>query len=312
MANYPTYNPAEFSKVTDAKLFTNPNVSEPLEVGSIMKTLTVAAGLNEGVVTQNTTYADPGFYKIGDATVKNVEEDGGAATRSVPDILRYSLNTGATYILMQLGGGKLNEQGRSRWHDYMVNHYRLGEKTGIEQGYEAEGFIPSPTEGYGLDITYANTAFGQAMAATPLQMAAAFSATVNGGTYYQPHLVKQGNSDKGKVLNATVVKPEISDQLRVMHENSVAKNYTFLKRAGYNIGGKTGTAQITKPGGGYYDDRFNGTFIGYVGGQKPEYVIMVKINEPKIPGYAGRAAAAPLFAKATNMLIENYSVSKVN
>lgn len=312
MANYPNYNPAEFSKVTDAKLFTNPAVSEPLEIGSIMKTLTVAAGLNEGVITPNTTYADPGFYKIGDATVRNVEEDGGAATRSVPDILRYSLNTGATWTLMQLGGGKLNEQGRQKWHDYMVNHYRFGQKTGIEQGYEADGYIPSPTEGFGLDITYANTAFGQALSVTPLQMAAAFSATINGGNYYQPHLVMPQNQIDKKILNAAVISQEVSDQLRVMHENSVAKNYTFLKKDGYRIGGKTGTAQITKPGGGYYDDRYNGTFVGYVGGDKPQYVIMVKITEPKVPGYAGRAAAAPMFAKTANMLIENYSVSKVN
>ncbi len=312
MANYPTYNPAEFSKVTDPKVFTNPNVSEPLEVGSIMKTLTVGAGLNEGVVNTNTTYYDPGFWKIGDATVKNVEEDGGAATRSVADILRYSLNTGATYILMQLGGGQINEQGRTKWYDYMTNHYRLGQKTGIEQGYEAAGYIPSPTEGFGLNITYANTAFGQAMTATPIQMASAFSATINGGTFYQPHLVEPKKPSDVKVLNAAVVKPEISEQLRVMHENSVQKNYTFLVKRGYRIGGKTGTAQITKPGGGYYDDRFNGTFVGYVGGDKPQYVIMVKINEPKVPGYAGRAAAAPLFLKTTNMLIDNYSVRGAN
>jgi cell division protein FtsI/penicillin-binding protein 2 len=312
MANYPTYNPAEFSKVTDPKVFTNPNVSEPLEVGSIMKTLTVGAGLNEGVVNTNTTYSDPGFWKIGDATVKNVEEDGGAATRSVADILRYSLNTGATYILMQLGGGQINEQGRTKWHDYMTNHYRLGQKTGIEQGYEADGYIPSPTEGFGLNITYANTAFGQAMTATPIQMASAFSATINGGIYYQPHLVEPKKSSDVKVLNSAVIKPEVSEQLRVMHENSVQKNYTFLVKKGYRIGGKTGTAQITKPGGGYYDDRFNGTFVGYVGGDKPQYVIMVKINEPKVPGYAGRAAAAPLFLKTTNMLIDNYSVRGVN
>lgn len=312
MANYPSYNPAEFAKVADAKLFTNPVVSEPLEVGSIMKTLTVAAGLNEGVITQNTTYADPASYKIGDATVKNVEEDGGPATRSVPDILRYSLNTGATWILMQLGGGKLNEQGRQKWHDYMTNHYRLGQKTGVEQGYEAEGYVPSPTEGFGLDITYANTAFGQALSITPLQMAAAFSATINGGVYYQPHLLTPESSNDKNILNSAVIKKEVSEQLRVMHENSVDKNYTFLKRDGYRIGGKTGTAQITKPGGGYYDDRFNGTFVGYVGGDKPQYVIMVKIVEPKVPGYAGRAAAAPMFAKTANMLIENYSVSKVN
>ena len=309
MANYPTYNPAEFSKVEDSKLFTNSTVSEPLEVGSIMKTLTVSAGLDSGAITSNTTYYDPSFFKIGDATVRNVEEDGGAQTRTIPDILRYSLNTGATYILMQMGGGEINENARLKWHDYMTNHFMLGTKTGIEQGYEADGFIPSPTDGFGLNIQYANTAFGQGTNITPIQMLSAFSATINGGTYYQPHLVV--SKDK-KIVKEKIINPDLSMVMRSMHENSVAKNYTFLKRSGeYRVGGKTGTAEITKPGGGYYNDRYNGTFVGYIGGDKPEYAIMVVVNEPKVDGYAGRAAAAPLFGKTIDMLIGNYAVNRV-
>lgn len=312
MANYPTYNPADFAKVEDPAVFSNAAVSSPMEVGSVMKTLTVAAGLNEGVVGPNTTYFDPSFYKIGDATVRNVEEDGGAATRSISDILRYSLNTGATYILMQLGGGKLNEEGRVKWNDYMTNYYKFGAKTGVEQGYEAEGFVPSPTDGYGLDIQYANTTFGQGVNITPLQFAAAFSSTINGGIYYRPHLVEPDQPGKKDIVKSDVIKPEISDVLRGMHQNSVQNNYRFLKRDGYLVGGKTGTAEVPKPQGGYYDDRYNGTFVGYVGGDTPQYVIMVRVNEPKIGGYAGTSAAAPLFAKTMDMLIQNYAVNQVS
>lgn len=312
MANYPTYNPAEFNKVEDPSVFSNSAVSSPMEPGSIMKPLTVAAGLNEGVVAASTTYHDPSFYKIGDATVRNVEEDGGAARRSIADILRYSLNTGATYILMQLGGGSLNEQGRVKWHDYMTNHYFFGKNTGIEQGYEAEGYVPSPTEGYGLDIQYANTSFGQGINATPLQMAAAFSSTINGGVYYKPHLVESRDNSAGKIVRPDVVSPEVSATLRDMNENSVQNNYRFLKRAGYKVGGKTGTAEVPKPEGGYYNDRYNGTFLGYVGGNTPQYVIMVRVDEPKVAGYAGTTAAAPLFGKTMDMLIQNYAVSQVS
>lgn len=310
MANYPTYNPAEFYKVEDPKVFTNYAVSDPMEVGSVMKTLTVAAGLDAGVISSGTSYYDPSFFKIGDATVRNVEEDGGAAMRSVPDILRYSLNTGATWVLMQLGGGEINEQARTRWHEYMTNHYMFGKQTGIEQGYEAEGYVPSPTDGFGLDIVYANTTFGQGINITPTQMLAAFASTVNGGTYYRPHLIE--DESKNNVLRSDTVRPEVSEALRGMHENSVAENYRFLQRPNYRIGGKTGTAEVPKPGGGYYDDRFNGTFVGYVGGDKPEYVIMVAVKEPKIGGYAGTSAAAPLFGKAADMLISNYAVNMVS
>lgn len=310
MASYPTYNPAEFYKVEDAKLFTNSTVSEPLEVGSVMKTLTVASGLDSGVIAPSTTYYDPSFYKIGDATVTNVEEDGGAATRSVPDILRLSLNTGATYILMQMGGGEINETARVKWHDYLTNRFMFGKQTGIEQGYEAEGFVASPTDGFGLDIQFANMAFGQGINVTPIQMLSAFSSTINGGTYYKPHLIK---SDSAQVVKNGIVSPEISRVLRGMHENSVATNYTFLKRDGtYSVGGKTGTAEIPKPEGGYYEDRYNGTFVGYVGGDTPEYVIMVTIIEPKVDGYAGRAAAAPLFGKTVDMLVGNYPINRIS
>ncbi len=313
MANFPTYNPAEFNKVEDPAVFTNGAVSSPMEPGSVMKTLTVAAGLDSGAVKANGSYYDPSFYKIGDATVRNVEEDGGAATRTISDILRYSLNTGATYVLMQMGGGNINEQARVTWHDYMTNHYNFGKKTGIEQGYEAEGSVPSPTEGYGLDIQYANTSFGQGINTTPLQIASAFTATINGGIYYRPHIVEPSEAGKKEVVNGDVVSPEISGVLRGMHQNSVQNNYRFLKRPGYNVGGKTGTAEVPKPeGGGYYNDRYNGTFVGYVGGDTPQYVIMVRVDEPKVAGYAGTTAAAPLFAKTMDMLIQNYAVSQVS
>lgn len=309
MANFPTYNPSEYSKVTDASLFTNPSVSSPLEVGSIMKTLTVAAGLDQGVIAANGSFYDPAKFNIDNETVRNVEEDGGPQNRSIPDILRYSLNTGATYVLMQMGGGAINEKARDTWHGYLREHYFFGQKTGIEQGYESPGVVPDPQEGFGLNIRYANTAFGQGFTVTPIQMAAAFAATINGGIYYQPHLVETNNINS-KIRKRDVVRPEVSNELRAMHENSANNRYKYITRPGYKIGGKTGTAEIASQNGGYKEDVFNGTFIGYVGGDKPQYVIMVRVDEPRISGYAGSVAAAPLFGKVSNMLIDNFSIPK--
>jgi cell division protein FtsI (penicillin-binding protein 3) len=315
MANYPTYNPAEFFKVEDANVFTNDAVSAPFEVGSIMKPLTTAAALETGSVTRDQTYYDPGFFKIDDATVENVEEVRGAAQRSVQNILTYSLNTGATWLLMQMGGGEVNEKARNTWHDFMSNRYRFGKTTGIEQGYESAGTIPDPNEGFGLNITYANTSFGQAMTATPLQMAAAISSVVNGGTYYKPRLVAQVRSDQDEVkqlapqkLNENVVSDSVGKNIREMMAIVAETNNPTSTRSGYVVGGKTGTAQIARPEGGYYDDRYNGTYMGFVGGDQTEYVIVVRVNEPRIPGYAGSQAAAPIFSRITNMLIDNFGV----
>ena len=320
MANYPTYNPGEYFKVENGDTFNNSVVSSPLEVGSIMKPLTAAAALDKGVVSKNTTYFDPSKYKIGDATVTNIEEDGGAGTRSVADLLELSLNTGATWLLMQMGGGEINQKARETWYDYMTNHYRFGKITGIEQGYESPGTVPDPNKGYGLNIQYANTAFGQGMSSTPLQMGAALSAVINGGTYYKPRLVESTTNSKGKVTKKkpeisgrNVVSPKVSEEMVGLMQGVVNKNYAVygMKKPDgrHIIGGKTGTAQITKPTGGYYEDKFNGTFMGFLGGDSPEYVIFVRVNEPGIKGYAGSKAAAPIFASITEMLINNFNAT---
>jgi len=320
MANYPTYDPANYAQVEDASAFNNMAVTDALEVGSVMKPLTAAAALDAGVVKPNTTYYDASKIKVDDATVSNIEEDGGPGTKSIADILDLSLNTGATWLLMQMGGGELNKQGREVWHNYMVNHYMFGNKTGIEQGseeYENPGTVPSPTEGYGRNIVYANTSFGQAMTATILQMAAAYAAMLNGGTYMQPHLV-EATSKNGttqtippKVVSKNVVKPEVSRDIQPMLER-VVDTHRFARKFSdaYSVGGKTGTAQIADPvNGGYLANDFNGTYVGFVGGNTPEYIVAVLVNKPKIPGYAGSQAAQPIFGDVAHMLIDNFNVT---
>ncbi|HWB38634.1 MAG TPA: penicillin-binding protein 2 [Candidatus Saccharimonadales bacterium] len=319
MANYPTYDPAKYSQVSDANDFQNAAVDHPIEVGSIMKTLTTSASLDQGIIQPSTTFYDPAHWKVDGFTITDIEEDGGPGTRSIADILNLSLNTGATWMLMQMGGGQINTKARTTWHDYMVNHFQLGKPTGIEQGYEAGGYIPSPADnGAGIDLTYANTSFGQAMTATPLQMGAALSSVLNGGTYYKPYLVDQMIDDSGhaittkpKVVQTDVVGPKVGQEMIPLMQY-VVNHHNFARsfdQAHYMVGGKTGTAQIAKPGGGYYDDLFNGTYMGFVGGNKPQYVIVVFVYKPTIGGYAGTAAAQPIFGNLAHMLIDNSYVT---
>lgn len=320
MANYPTFNPAEFYSVEDQSVFSNSVVSEAFEVGSIMKPLTAAAALDTGAVGRETSYFDPAAYQIDDAIVRNIEEDGGPGTKNIADILQLSLNTGATWLLMQMGGGEINEQARSRFHDYLTNHYQFGKKTGIEQSNESAGVVPGPNEGFGLNIRFANMSFGQGQTETLLQMGAAIAAIVNGGTYYQPHLVDayvgaDGNLDEQspKIVKNNIVRPETSQALQDFMEYTITKNkltYGVRElRPEYSYGGKTGTAEFARPEGGYYEDRFHGTFLGYVGGDEPEYVIVVSMKDPRnISGYAGAKAAAPVYFKLADMLINNFGV----
>ncbi len=318
MANWPTFDPAQYYKEQDANVFNNAAVSSPLEVGSIMKVLTAAAALDQGAIKPDTSYYDPSRWDLDGHTITNIEEDGGAGTHNIASILNLSINTGATWMLMQMGGqtGQVNLAARQKWHDYMVNHYHLGAATGIEQGYEASGYIPDAQKGYALQLAYANTSFGQAMTATPLQMGAALSAVLNGGKYYKPRLVDQtidssGNSsiNKSQVLNEHVVSPTVSTQVQSLMEYVVDNHHLNPSFSSiYSVGGKTGTAQIADPAGGYFANKYNGTYMGFVGGDKPQYVIVVRVNDPSVGGYAGTAAAQPIFNSLGHMLVNSFNV----
>ncbi len=318
MANYPSYDPTDLARTEDIAHFANAATSSPLEVGSIMKSLLAASAIDQGVVTADTAFYNEGFVMVGDRKITDVFDTRG--TQTVKSTLVESLNTGAVWILKQIGRGDINERARLTWYDYMTKHFFLGAVSGIEQAGEAAGFVPGPEEnGQGINVTYANTAFGQGMTATPLQMAAAFSSIVNGGTYYQPRLVDAIKSADGRetvqepvIRHDRVIKPEVSDQMIRLLESVVASQHisSSVQREGYSVGGKTGSAQFVNPEtGAYYESRFHGTYIGFVGGDRPEYVIMVRVDDPQIKGFAGSSAAAPLFRDLTVMLMDNFGIT---
>ncbi|MBL8121501.1 penicillin-binding protein 2 [Candidatus Saccharibacteria bacterium] len=324
MANYPTFDPANYQRVEDGTIFQNFSVASPIEPGSITKILTVAAAIDKGVIGPNTSYYDPGSWTIDGAKVLNVAEGTGTGSQTIKSLLNLSLNTGATWTLMQLGGGKLNAQGRDALYDYFVRHYRLSEKTGIEQGYEGTGYVPEPDDkDNGINITYANMSFGQAYSASALQMASALSAVVNGGTYYQPQLLAKTKSPNGKitqtqpkVVGTNVVSPKTSasmrDLLQYVTDDHARTGFKYMDFGSeYSVGGKTGTAQIIDEKTHLYrEDAFNGTFMGYVGGDMPQYTIIVYNIEPHgYSGFAGAQTGQPIFADIAHMLINNYGVT---
>jgi stage V sporulation protein D (sporulation-specific penicillin-binding protein) len=322
MANYPTYDPAKYFDVSDPNVFQNGAVSDPIEPGSIMKTLTTAAGLDQGVIQAGTTYYDPAHWLVDGFTIRNIEEDGGPGTKSLTDLLNLSLNTGATWELMQMGGGTINAKARNAWYDYLTKHYMFGKQTGIEQGYEAPGLVTGPSDtGSAIDLTYAESTFGQAILTTPIQMAAALAAVVNGGTYYQPRLVDQTTDASGKtttvapkIVRKADLKPSTGQALIPMLQYSIDHHgpQPAFDQTKYTVGGKTGTAQLAV-NGIYSPDQFNGTYIGFVGGSKIQYVICVYSQKPIVGNgtYAGTVAAQPIFVNLAHMLINNsYIVPK--
>jgi cell division protein FtsI/penicillin-binding protein 2 len=328
MANYPTYNPTNYQNVTDPSLFQNAAVDNPIEPGSTMKTLTTAASLDLGVITPNESFYDPSHWVVDGFNITDIEQDGGAREQNIASILALSLNTGATWMLMQMsdpGGTTINDKGVTSWHNYMVNHFRLGQPTGIEQGYEASGYVPpADLSNPSIDLTYANTAFGQGVSMTAIQELSAFNSVVNGGTYYKPTLVSQTVSPNGKVSTnnpkieeKNVVSPKVGQEEIPLLENVVTtylhEGFGFMNfPSNYMVGGKTGTAQVAQAGGGYSSSIFNGTYVGFVGGNKPQYTIIVYNIKPNVPGYAGSLGGQPVFADLAHMLINDSFVTPKN
>ena len=316
MANYPSFDPANFGEVEDLSVFSNGVVSAPYETGSGVKVFTMAIGLDEGVVTPLSTYLDQGFVQVDDRRIENAGVLPSNVTRTMQEVIQNSVNTGVVHVLEQVGGGEINQQARETLHRYFANEFGLASPTGVEQANEAGGVLFGPNDGDGLNVRYANMTFGQGMTVTMLQMVAGVSSVINGGKYYQPHVVHSTNNQgashitEPRVLRTGVVSEQTSQEMINMMQRVVELGGGFsAKRSGYLVGGKTGTSQvIDEETGEYSETREIGSFIGFGGSDRPEYVIMTKVDEPQIPGYAGTVGAAPIFADISNWLIDYYQL----
>jgi cell division protein FtsI/penicillin-binding protein 2 len=315
MANYPTYSPAEYYKVADARAFNNATISAPYEPGSDVKVLTMATGVDVGAVTPQSTYYNTDSIKVHDRTITNASK-GQTGEITFQHALNWSLNTGLVTVAKRLGGDgdSIDLQARSTMYKYFHDKWGLGELTGIELAGEAAGTVLEPDHP-GAAVQYSNMSFGQGLDVTMVQVCAAFSTIINGGTYYQPTVIAGTVSDNGQ-LNPASDKPtragQVSEQTsatmrQMVHEarNTFGQNRQNDK-AGYFIGGKTGTSQVIRDGK-YVDDETIATYLGFGGdgnsADGPKYVIMVQVSgEHK--AFAGSDHAMPIFTEISNWMID--------
>ncbi len=321
MANYPTYDPAKFFEVENQEYFGNDVISDAYEPGSVMKPFTMAAGLQTKAVAPSTTFYDSGSVQIDDRTIYNAEERSWGQ-RDMNDVIRLSINTGVVFVVQQLGGGEINDKARNSLYNFLTNNYRFGARLGIAQPNENPGLIYAPDHEQGNNVRYSNMAFGQGMTATMLQISSSFAALVNGGDYYQPRLIHSRiDGDTGEevinepqIISNNAVTEEVAKQVRSMLISVVESGGGYYaKRAGYTIGGKTGTSQLIEPDGTYSTSRYTGSFVGFIssGGTSdtPDYVVMTRVVEPKVAVAAGADAAAPVFGDIADFLIDHYQIA---
>ena len=206
-------------------------------------------------------------------------------------------------IISRLGSGNIDRSARNIIYNYFHDRFRLGQKTNVELP-ETAGIIIPPTEVEGNAVRYSNMSFGQGMDVTMVQVAAGFSAIINGGVYYQP-TVLAGTVENGifkaqapKVIDGQVVKNTTSTQVRQMLTEARRLYYKNVDRAGYEIGGKTGTSEKIVDGK-YVENQTIATYLGYGGTNRPEYVIMIRVDG-KGKYLAGNTDAAPIFTDISN------------
>ena len=323
MANVPNYDPANYGNVPDASAYTNYITETPYEPASICKNFSFSAAINEGKMTADTTYVNQGYEIIDDWKINNAEQRSSLlGTLTMRQALYWSLNTGSIYALKLLGGDptQITQQSREKLYDYYYNKFRLGQPTNIEL-IEEPGFIPDPNEGWGRDSVYANITFGQNLGITMLQTATAFSAVVNGGTYHTPSVVQgyydsaTGEVTPSDLQEGTKIEDKIlSDETSAMMRGMLINNRDYKRTggidpAGYDIGGKSGTAQVVVNGA--YDDTMStlvGSYIGFIApsGEMPKYVIMVKMWGDG--QYLDGGIASTLFDSVSNFVIKELKV----
>ena len=310
MANIPTYDPSKLDNVRDVAAFNNNTVSNPYEPGSDIKAFTVAIGIDRGVITPQSTYNNTDYIKVDDRTISNAVK-GETGIIDMQHALNLSLNTGMVTIAQRLGNGSyITKEARNVMYEYLHNRLGLGELTGIEVANEASGTVISPDGVQGNAVRYSNMAFGQGMDVTMIQVTSAFSALVNGGSYYHPTVVA-GTMNEDEFVAAperdpsrSVIKPSTSsDVSEMVHQ---ARNYMFsdADSPGYYIGGKTGTSQTLRDGK-YVNNETIGTYLGF-GGEKDQptsYVIMIEVSGEGM-NLEGGKHALPIFTDISNWMLQ--------
>lgn len=281
--------------------FKNPAISDLYEPGSTFKPLIVAAAINEKKIKPDDFYDENGQIKIGEYNIKtwNNQYEGKI---SITRILEKSSNVGMVYIGSKLGNDKIFEY---------LKKYGFGSTTGIDIQGENSGYLRSKNNWYEID--YATTTFGQGIVVTPIQMIRAFASLINGGKLMRPSVVSKMVSDKreNELLakqERQVISPNTSEIIKKMLISTVEHGeYKWRIPEGYKIGGKTGTAQIAISG--HYDpSKTIASFIGFAPAEKPKFLTLVILKEPKTSQW-GSETAAPIFFEIAKELLVYYNIA---
>lgn len=282
-------------------------VTDVYEPGSTFKILTVAAALEEGLTDFNDRFYCPGYRVIDGVRIKCWRSIG-HGSQNLIEAFQNSCNCCFMDLALRLGVDK--------FYDYMVK-FGLGKPTGINITGESGGILMAKKLVKNVDL--ARMGFGHAVAVTPFQLAMAASAITNGGSLLSPYLVSSVTDANGKIVSehSTKVKSKVisestSQKVNYLLEKATNKlePYTFVE--GYNVGGKTGTAQKYKESGGIDQGEYISSFLGTYPANDPEYIFLLLVDEPSAGAYYGSVVAAPYGKEMYSKLFEYLERPKDN
>lgn len=308
MANLPDYNPAEFQKVTDVGVFNNNVISLDYEPASTIKPFSLATAIDVGAIKPTDTYFNSDKIIVEDRTINNALK-GHTGTLTFQQVLNLSLNTGTVTAFQRMGdGSRITRQARDTVYDYFHNRFGLGKKTGIELSGEVAGLVVSPEELEGNAVRYSNMSFGQGLYPTMMQVATGYSSLVNGGKYIEPTIVAGTINSDGKFTpenskpSSQVIQESTSATIEQMTVGSIDSYGSSTHKRGFNIGGKSGTAEVIRDGI-YTKDETVGSFLGHGGDDTQKYVIMVRVAK-RGAKMEGTTHAMPIYNDISNWLID--------
>lgn len=299
MANYPNFNPNNYSKSSN-NTFMNYSTQMTYEPGSTFKVMTMAAGLESKKITPQTQYYDSGEVKVDDKTIKNWDLKA-HGWQTMTDVIAKSLNTGVVFAESKMG--------HDLFYQYALKSH-INQKTGIDLPGEVKGNINN-LKGF-QDVYFATAAFGQGITATPLGMLSIISAIANKGVMMKPYVIeKMVSSDGG---NETVIEPqqetkimeeETARLMRVMMANAVEVNQAATIK-GYQVAGKTGTAQVPDANGEYGNDTIH-SFTGFAPAENPRFAILIKLDKPEADLAGG--TVIPIFRELAQFILNYYEIA---
>lgn len=299
MVGSPSFDPNNYGQY-DLTNFINKNVQEMFEPGSSFKPITMASALDKKKITPETTYDDRGEVDMAGFKIRNF--NGKAfGTQTMNQVLEKSLNLGAMFVQEKLGD--------ENFLDYVIN-FGFGQLAGIDLQGEVAGDISNLyTKRH---VNFATASFGQGIAVTPLQLINSYSALANGGRLYRPFLVKERIRSNGEKI---VTKPEligtpiserVSNQIKIMLVRAVENGFDKAVVRGYDVAGKTGTAQIASSQGGYSDD-FIHDMVGFAPAFAPRFVILIKLDKPQGIKFAADSLS-PSLGNITRFLLNYFKI----